>query len=64
MNLKMSADDARVAYIKKFGSPPDFQWYDGDDNKFRAMIEKAIETGEPMPDYLEAHGINLDEVIP
>ncbi|MCO6401355.1 MAG: hypothetical protein J5I99_09030 [Verrucomicrobia bacterium] len=64
----MNADDLRFsravkAYESTFGEDPDFLWMEGDADKFVVLLEQAVSTGKPLPDYYEANGISPDALV-
>ena len=63
MKLEMTYSEALDTYERIFGEEADPLWADGDFEKFHAMLEQAIKTKTPLPDFYEANGIPKDALI-
>jgi len=60
VKLEMTYGAALDAYERKFGKEADPLWAQGDFDRFHAMVETAIRTDVPLPDYYAANGIPSD----
>lgn len=63
MKTDSDLNAATKEYERLFGEPPDLLWYDGDGDKWLALIKKAVSDKKPLPDFYAANGLPDDALV-